>query len=81
VTTDPGEPFRREAQAAAEELSERYEEINLLYSIGEILGRTLGLDEAARTILNEISETVDAELAAIFVHDAATGGPRAGGDG
>lgn len=74
---DPSEPFRREAQAAAEELSERYEEINLLYSIGEILGRTLGLDEAARTILNEISETVDAELAAIFVHEAASGLLRA----
>ncbi len=63
----------REARLAAQELSERYEEINLLYSIGEILGRTVSLDEAARTILTEISETVGAELAAIYVHDAARG--------
>ena len=63
----------REARLAAQELSERYEEINLLYSIGEILGRTVSLDEAALTILTEISETVGAAVGAIYVHDAARG--------
>lgn len=64
---------RREAQLAAQQLSESWEEINLLYSIGEILGRTVNLNDAARTILTEISETVGATLGAILVHDAATG--------
>jgi sigma-B regulation protein RsbU (phosphoserine phosphatase) len=64
---------RREAQLAAQQLAESWEEINLLYSIGEILGRTVNLDDAARTILNEISETVGASLAAIMVHDESSG--------
>lgn len=64
---------RREAKLAAQQLSESWEEINLLYSISEILGRTLNLDDASRTILTEISETVGAKLGAIYVHDAATG--------
>jgi phosphoserine phosphatase RsbU/P len=67
------ERARREAQLAAQQLSESWEEINLLYSIGEILGRTLNLEDAARTILNEISETVGATLAAILVYDEASG--------
>ena len=49
-----------EVEHAASELAERYEEINLLYTISEILGRTVALEEAARTILHEISETVGA---------------------
>ena len=63
----------REAKLAAQQLSESWEEINLLYSIGEILGRTVNLDDAARTILNEISETVEAKRAAVFVHEPSTG--------
>ena len=64
---------RREADLAAQQLSESWEEINLLYSIGEILGRTVNLDDAARTILSEISETVEAKRAAIFVHETNSG--------
>ncbi|MFI5311480.1 MAG: PP2C family protein-serine/threonine phosphatase [Gemmatimonadales bacterium] len=64
---------QREAKLAAQQLAESWEEINLLYSIGEILGRTVNLDDAARTILNEISETVGASLAAILVHDETSG--------
>jgi sigma-B regulation protein RsbU (phosphoserine phosphatase) len=63
----------REAKLAAQQLSESWEEINLLYTIGEVLGRTLNLDDASRTILNEISETVGAKLGAIYVHDASSG--------
>lgn len=59
----------REVEHSAIELAERYEEINLLYTIGEILGRTVTLEEAATTILTEISETVGARRSSILVHD------------
>ncbi len=62
-----------EVEHAANELAERYEEINLLYTISEILGRTVTLEEAAATILTEISETVGARRGSILVHDRVTG--------
>lgn len=62
----------QEVEHAALELAERYEEINLLYTIGEILGRTVTLEEAATTILTEITETVGARHASILVHDPAS---------
>ena len=62
-----------EVEHAANELAERYEEINLLYTTSEILGRTVSLQEAAATILHEISETVGARRASILVHDPVTG--------
>lgn len=65
--------LQREAQLASQQLAESWEEINLLYTIGEILGRTLHLDDAAQTILTEVSETVGASRAAIYVYDAASG--------
>jgi sigma-B regulation protein RsbU (phosphoserine phosphatase) len=52
-----------EVEHAANELAERYEEINLLYTISEILGRAVTLDETAATILKEVSETVGARRA------------------
>jgi len=61
-----------EVEHAAMELAERYEEINLLYTIGEILGRTVTLEDAAATILTEISETVGARHASILVHEPTT---------
>ncbi len=66
-----------EVEHAAMELAERYEEINLLYTIGEILGRTVTLEEATTTILTEISETVGARHASILVHEPATNELRA----
>lgn len=62
-----------EVEHAANELAERYEEINLLYTTSEILGRTVSLEDAARLILVEISETVGALRAAILAHDRVTG--------
>jgi len=41
----------KEAVQVAAELSERYEEIDLIYTISEILGHTIRLDEAAHRIL------------------------------
>ncbi|HET7631580.1 MAG TPA: GAF domain-containing SpoIIE family protein phosphatase [Gemmatimonadaceae bacterium] len=61
-----------EVEHAARELAERYEEINLLYTIGEILGRTVALEEATYAILTEISETVGASRATVLVHDRAS---------
>ena len=61
-----------EVEHAANELADRYEEINLLYTISEILGRTVSLEEAARKILAEVSETVGARRASILVHDRVT---------
>jgi sigma-B regulation protein RsbU (phosphoserine phosphatase) len=59
-----------EVEHAANELAERYEEINLLYTISEILGRTVALEETATRILTEISETVGARKAVMLLHDA-----------
>jgi sigma-B regulation protein RsbU (phosphoserine phosphatase) len=61
-----------EVEHAANELAERYEEINLLYATSEILGRTVSLGEATQTLLTEISETVGARRGAILVHDRVT---------
>ncbi|MGI8498994.1 MAG: PP2C family protein-serine/threonine phosphatase [Gemmatimonadaceae bacterium] len=61
-----------EVEHAANELAERYEEINLLYTITEILGRTVSLEEAAARILKEVSETVGARRGSILVHDRVT---------
>lgn len=59
-----------EIENAARELAERYEEINLLYTISDILGRTVSLDRAAETILREVSETVGARRGAIYICEA-----------
>jgi phosphoserine phosphatase RsbU/P len=60
----------RETSQVAAELSERYEEIDLIYTISEILGHTIRLDEAARRILTEVSNVVRARRATLLVHDA-----------
>jgi sigma-B regulation protein RsbU (phosphoserine phosphatase) len=58
-----------EVEHAATELAERYEEINLLYTITEILGRSVALEEVAATILHEVCETVGAERGSLLVFD------------
>lgn len=59
----------RDAAQVAAELSERYEEIDLIYTISEILGHTIRLDEAADRILREVSTVVGARRATLLVHD------------
>ena len=61
----------RETAQVARELSERYEEIDLIYSIGEILGHTIRLDEAAERILTEVANVVGARRATLLVADEA----------
>ena len=53
-------------------MSERYEEINLLYSISEILGSVISLREAAATILREVAEVLGVVRAALWVFDPET---------
>ena len=59
----------REAEQVAAELSERYEEIDLIYTISEILGHTIRLDEAAQRIVGEVATVVRARRATLLVLD------------
>src|SRR5947209_18643031 len=59
----------RETAHVAAELSERYEEIDLIYTISDILGHTIRLDEAAGRILREVSPVVGARRATLLVLD------------
>jgi phosphoserine phosphatase RsbU/P len=61
-----------ETDQVAAELSGRYEEIDLIYTISEILGHTIRLDEAASRILREVSAVVRARRATLMVHDPRT---------
>jgi phosphoserine phosphatase RsbU/P len=64
--------LRLEAEVVSmgRELAERYEEITLLYSISEILGSVISLEEAARTILSEVVTILGARRAVLWVHSA-----------
>jgi len=59
----------REIDFFTYELSERFEEINLLYSISETLGSTLDLDTAATTILGEVRDVMGAKRGSLWVYD------------
>jgi sigma-B regulation protein RsbU (phosphoserine phosphatase) len=59
----------KEARSAAHELSERYEEINLLYSISEILASFLSMEKASTRILEEVTDVLGARRAALWVAD------------
>ena len=63
----------RQRAFLAEELTSRYEEIDLLYAISEILGQTVQLEEATQTIAREVSTVVGARRASIMVFDEAAG--------
>lgn len=63
--------FAKEIRFFTVELSERYEEINLLYSISETLGSVLKLEDAARIILEELCDVLGARRGALWVHDPA----------
>ena len=55
------------------ELTERYEEINLLYSISETLGSVLELGDAAQAILGEVIDVIGARRGSLWVLDPGTG--------
>jgi sigma-B regulation protein RsbU (phosphoserine phosphatase) len=62
--------FAQEVRFFTYELSERYEEINLLYSISETLGSILALPDAARLILQEVCDVLGARRGSLWVHRA-----------
>lgn len=59
--------FSKEVTFFTHELSERYEEINLLYTISETLGSVLNLEDAAHRILEELCEVLGARRGSIWV--------------
>ena len=61
--------YEDEARSAAHELSERYEEINLLYSISEILASFLSMEKATTRILEEVADVLGARRAVLWVVD------------
>ena len=61
--------FAQEVRFFTHELSGRYEEINLLYSISETLGSILILEEATDDILREVCEVLGAEGGSLWVYD------------
>lgn len=63
----------RERDGATGELVERYEEISLLYAIGELLGGTTSVESVADTLLRELSVTVGATRAVFLQNNRATG--------
>lgn len=63
----------REARSAARELTERYEEINLLYFISEILGSVLSVPDAAERILAEVADVLGARRASLWVFNPEDG--------
>lgn len=65
--------FQREIARLSQELASRYEEIDLLYTISEILGQTVRLEVAARTIVRAVASVVGARRASIMVHDEEQG--------
>lgn len=65
-----------EMRSFSREIAERYEEITLLYSISEILGSIISLEDASRTILAEVASILGASRAALWVHDGESGALR-----
>jgi sigma-B regulation protein RsbU (phosphoserine phosphatase) len=66
-----------ELAGAARELIERYEEIDLLYRVGDLLGSTVRIEDAAGTMLRELAETIGARRAALYVSPPSAGTPVA----
>ena len=63
----------RERDGATGELVERYEEISLLYAIGELLGGTTSVQSVADTLLRELAVTVGATRAVFLQNNGLTG--------
>ena len=61
-----------DSRAFGREIAERYEEITLLYTISEILGSVISLEESADTILAEVTDTMAVRRAALWIHDPET---------
>ncbi len=60
---------QRTVGAVTNELAARYEEIDLLYSIGQLLGQKHAVEEVAANILREVSAVVGARRAGLRIYD------------
>lgn len=60
-------------ESLTSELASRYEEIDLIYTIGELLGRSHAVEEVASQILTEVASVLGAKRAGIRVLDEAAG--------
>lgn len=60
----------RETLRLAEELAERYAEIELLYTISETLGQAHRLDAAAEQIAREVGQVFGCRRTSVLVYDA-----------
>lgn len=60
------------ASSLTNELASRYEEIDLLYTIGELLGRAHAVEQVASIILREVTAVVGARRAGLRVYHEAT---------
>ncbi len=60
---------QRAVATVTDELAARYEEIDLLYSIGQLLGRRHAVEEVASVILREVSAVVGARRAGLRIFD------------
>lgn len=60
--------YETETRLAAEELADRYEEINLLYSITETLGSVISLPAAGQRILGEVADVLGARRASLWIY-------------
>ncbi|TVR63658.1 MAG: GAF domain-containing protein [Gemmatimonadales bacterium] len=60
--------YAEEVRYFTAEMSERYEEINLLYSISETLGSLLQLKDATHLILSEVCDVMGARRGSLWVH-------------
>lgn len=74
----------KEARFFSAELADRYEEIDLLTSVGEILGSVIHLERAAARLVERLVRVIRADRAEIWVPDGngrlrllAQGGPEA----
>lgn len=59
----------RATRALSAELAARYEEIDLLYTIGELLGRAHAVEDVASVILREVTAVIGARRAGLRVYD------------
>ncbi|NJD19070.1 MAG: GAF domain-containing protein, partial [Gemmatimonadetes bacterium] len=59
---------QREIDFFTEDLSDRFEEIHLLYSISETLGTILHMDDAARVILREVCDVMGALRGSLWIY-------------
>ncbi|HTK56031.1 MAG TPA: SpoIIE family protein phosphatase [Gemmatimonadales bacterium] len=59
----------REAVRLHEELAERSNEIDLLYVISDLLGDTVRLEEAAKTIIRELCDALNARRGSLMVYE------------